>query len=454
MSDSSEENACPNCEAANPDGKAFCSSCGTKLAEQDSNQTKTQSMEDQFSKSSALVWLKQRPKVLVAGAVALVVILIAALFVGLGASGQSSSDPAVISKYDTTCGSGSSGPSSITLSGASQSAECANGDGAGGLSSLFVVGSSGIQSAIKTLSDSTNGFSCFVVGIDWVAVPSANTGLVSLAQDAQFLQQTLGGSFSGACGISKPASTPTTSQSSSSPSASQVAKYCGTPSGNSSPWSAPPPSFSSALNSQLESEGTNWEPGSSLWISQDRNNSSWYQFCVITPEELNPTPSVGGCGICGNGITELGSTWSPINGPSEQVCTPMPGVPNSVLSDFGGQWSSYSSCSASSSSSNASAQAQATTTTISDSNGCGGSTCLGNNGGLLDSVVGGFAGQVEQEIGAWGGDLSYTATDISPPPGWCESQGRHGPLVYAQNPPGGTVYHGPLVVALQIVTCP
>jgi hypothetical protein len=89
MSDLIEENACPNCESANPIGKAFCSFCGTKLTEQDDSQTKNQPLEDQGSKSSAIAFLKERPKVLVVGTIALVVILIAALVVGLSGSNQS-----------------------------------------------------------------------------------------------------------------------------------------------------------------------------------------------------------------------------------------------------------------------------------------------------------------------------------------------------------------------------
>jgi len=89
MPDSSEENACPNCEAANPAGTAFCTSCGTKLIEQGDGQAKTQPFQGEASAPTALVWLRQRPKVLVVGSVALVVILIAALVVGLSGSNQS-----------------------------------------------------------------------------------------------------------------------------------------------------------------------------------------------------------------------------------------------------------------------------------------------------------------------------------------------------------------------------
>jgi len=104
MTEPKEENSCPNCGTANAAGKTFCSSCGTKLGVHDDNQTKNQPLEDEGSKSSAVVFLKERPKLFVVGAVALVVISIAALVIGLSGSNQSAPLTAVQQNCEAPAG--------------------------------------------------------------------------------------------------------------------------------------------------------------------------------------------------------------------------------------------------------------------------------------------------------------------------------------------------------------
>ena len=141
---------------------------------------------------------------------AVVVALVVVIVIGVTSSGNHSSptrdtesagDPGVLTTFEQACQRGQySLDASVSVPGATSSVVCDWGDSAEALSSLYVLSSpSQVEVAINTLSRPENGFSCFVVGQNWVAQAQSEAGTVTLAEDAQSLQSTLGGEIRGSC---------------------------------------------------------------------------------------------------------------------------------------------------------------------------------------------------------------------------------------------------------------
>ena len=128
--------------------------------------------------------------------------LLLVAFLPSACGSTTSTSSAALIKYGNNCAPGGSGkaPELDIPVPSTDSVGCNNGDGAGGLSSIYAVdGSSGVNDAITALSQPRMGFVCFVVGPGWIAVPQSESGGVSLYDDAQWIQQTLGGTQQGNC---------------------------------------------------------------------------------------------------------------------------------------------------------------------------------------------------------------------------------------------------------------
>ena len=99
------------------------------------------------------------------------------------------------------------------------------------------------------------------------------------------------------------------------------------------PWKAAPASLITVLDRKIQKpEPIGSTTGSFVWVSQDPNSHSWFVFQIGANAALRKRYPYWG----GIGIAHLNSrTWDPVDGPFNQGGEPMPGVPQSVLIDFG-----------------------------------------------------------------------------------------------------------------------
>jgi hypothetical protein len=110
-----------------------------------------------------------------------------------------------MSAYERTCTGGyttalSSVEDSGTIPGLVAGVECNNGDSIGAFSSLLVFSNgSEVTAAMQAFPTDSYGYTCFIVGPDWLMQASSISGVSSAGQDAQAEQRYLGGSIRGAC---------------------------------------------------------------------------------------------------------------------------------------------------------------------------------------------------------------------------------------------------------------
>jgi hypothetical protein len=130
-------------------------------------------------------------------------------------------------------------------------------------------------------------------------------------------------------------STPTTRTTFASPSSGtgEVTQPDQPLSGVGQTWTPAPSSFATALSQTLLSGGgTALGSGYSFWLSQDKNNPSWYEFNVVADSTV-PT-SIDGAAGTGIGVAQLsGGSWK-VAGPYNQGGEWPDWVPSSVISDF------------------------------------------------------------------------------------------------------------------------
>jgi hypothetical protein len=320
---------CTRCGTPNPLGKKFCGKCGKAIPVSQEDPPITPSE----SQVTSVAWFKSRPKVMIATAAGLAVVIVVAILIGILGSKPSNTavndtsatksntavnDTSVIKTYLAACAPSDyiSGGYRFNIPTAISETECMHVDGAGAPSTLFVVGSSGIRSTIQILSGPKYGNVCFVVGKDWVAVPSnmtSTSGVVTEAQDATFLKGLLGGKLNGHC--EKPVYlTPTT------------------PGGAVSQAIPLYPTFGTASSEMHALVGNDF--GAGVTVALDPNNSKWIEFQIGGVESQGGrygSPLYGFLHLV-NGVWTLAVESAMKGGECE--------IPLSVAKDFG--FSGYS----------------------------------------------------------------------------------------------------------------
>ena len=120
---------------------------------------------------------------------------------------------------------------------------------------------------------------------------------------------------------------------------------CAAPMGIGEPWKAAPASLVTVLNSMNPEPGPiSPTTGYFAWVSRDPKQPSWFEFQIGANSVLSghypkytPGPPFQGIGVA----QFIHGSWDPVDGPFKQGGVPMPGVPQSVLVDFGISLDSY-----------------------------------------------------------------------------------------------------------------